>query len=149
MNLSCGFSTVTEDQVNKVISEINSKSVGSNGISIQINKAVSHFATGSITHLMKECIVYSVFPHSWKLSTIWPLPKVANPKRVDELKPISILPAFSKILEKFVNCQILTHVYDAGILSWLQSGKRGVPQGICLGPKKLFNCYVMPLIFYC
>lgn len=53
-----------------------------------------------------------------------PLPKVSNPQSFSDLRPVSILPALSKILEKIMYLQIFFYVDENGILNKYQSGFR-------------------------
>jgi len=65
-----------------------------------------------------------VFHKRWKMSIVKPLPKVPNPKTLQQLRPISILPAMSKILEKVAVRQMVAYVDQKEILPKLQSGGR-------------------------
>jgi len=110
------FKTVSEKEVRSAMNEIKSKAVGCDDISIEMIKAVSPYALGAITHLMNESLRTGVFPEAWKKSIVHPLPKVATPRSIQELRPISILPAMSKILEKIVARQINEYMKKIKIL---------------------------------
>lgn len=118
------FTAVDSDEVKSVMNEIKSKAVGSDNISIDMIKSVSFYAIEAITYLVNLSLKNGVFPENWKLSVVRPLPKVIKPVSVEQLRPISILPAMSKILEKIVIRQIMTHVNAMNILPKLQSGFR-------------------------
>lgn len=123
--LECfNFTAVTDDEVKSAMNEIKSRAVGSDDISIEMIKAVSPYALGAIVHLVNQCLANGIFPHKWKTSIIHPLPKVTLPTTVQQLRPISILPAMSKIVEKVVIRQLMTHVTEKQILPKLQSGFR-------------------------
>ncbi|KAH1015908.1 hypothetical protein HUJ04_007219 [Dendroctonus ponderosae] len=64
------------------------------------------------------------YPDLWKRAVILPLPKVSNPKELKDLRPISILPAVSKILEKHIYNQILLFMESKNIVPATQSGFR-------------------------
>ncbi len=87
-------------------------------------KAVSPYAIKAITHLMNESVRSGAFPNPWKMSIVHPLPKKANPTNVQHLRPISILPAMSKILEKIVIRQMNEHIIGNKLLPKLQLGFR-------------------------
>jgi len=106
------------------MNEIRSKAVGSDNISIDMVKAVSPYAIKAITHLINQSMRTGVFPKRWKMSIVKPLPKVPNPKTLQQLRPISILPAMSKILEKVAVRQMVAYVDQKEILPKLQSGGR-------------------------
>lgn len=118
------FEAVTENEVISAMNEISSKAVGSDGISIEMIKAVSPYAIGVITHLINESLTTATFPSAWKESVVRPLPKIKCPTSLNDLRPISILPAMSKVLEKIAVRQISRFVEDQQVLPKLQSGFR-------------------------
>ena len=73
------------------------------------NKLNAHFSTTA------QCIINSFissreFPSEWKTSRVCMIPKIANPLKNDDYRPINILPVFSKVFEKIVLQQIVSHV---------------------------------------
>src|SRR5436190_646285 len=87
-------------------------------------KAISPYAITAITHLMNKSLQTGVFPQSWKTSVVHPVPKKQSPSTVQQLRPISILPAMSKILEKLVMYQMDLYIEKECLLPKLQSGFR-------------------------
>lgn len=118
------FSVVTEDQISKTIDKISSKSVGVDGISITMINMCCPFLIPFISHIINFCLRESVFPSQWKTAIIHPLPKVSSPLDFKDLRPISILPVISKILEKCIDAQLRAHLTSNAILSDMQSGFR-------------------------
>jgi hypothetical protein len=118
------FEAVTENEVKRAMNEIKSRAVGIDNISIQMIKSASPYAIGAITHLINRVLTTQTFPLNWKKSIVLPLPKVPNPQNVEQFRPISILPAMSKIVEKIAVKQISSFVNEASILPNLQSGFR-------------------------
>lgn len=51
-------------------------------------------------HLLNLCIVQSIFPDAWKFDQITPIFQSGDPTEVSNYQPISVLPIFSKSLEK-------------------------------------------------
>ncbi|CAH0559663.1 unnamed protein product [Brassicogethes aeneus] len=118
------FSTVSENEVHKCLLSIKSKAVGSDGISIGMLLFCCPFIIPVLTHIINYCIETSSFPKGWKLSYITPIPKVRCPTELKDLRPISILPTMSKILEKLIYQQIRNHLDTFNILPPIQSGFR-------------------------
>lgn len=56
----------------------------------------------NLLNLINNSIKQKYFPGVLKLAKVVPLPKCGNPETLNELRPISIAPVFSKILEKIV-----------------------------------------------
>ena len=118
------FMPVTEDDVKSAMNEIKSHAVGYDNVSMTMIKSVSPFAIGAITHLINKSLMSGKFPQRWKTSIVHPLPKVTTPTSYNQLRPISILPAMSKIIEKIVVRQIVNFTNERGLLPKMQSGFR-------------------------
>ena len=61
-------------------------------------------------HICKMSLKQGLFPEKLKIAEVIPLFKSEEPEFVDNYRPISILPAFSKILERVMYNRIYTHV---------------------------------------
>ncbi|KAJ8975902.1 hypothetical protein NQ317_011373 [Molorchus minor] len=77
-----------------------------------------------ILNLVNTSLQTGNIPHELKVSTIIPIPKVANTIKAEELRPINTLPPIEKILELAVYNQLLEHVEYNSILISHQSGFR-------------------------
>lgn len=56
-----------------------------------------------ICRLYNKILATGTFPHDWKLAILTPIPKPGkNPCQVEGYRPISLLPALSKVLEKII-----------------------------------------------
>lgn len=118
----CEFKPVTEIDVLKVISSIKSKATGVDGINISVILMTLPFLLPYYTHIINFCLLHSVYPELWKKARVIPLPKRNNPACFNDLRPISVLPTMSKILEKIIYGQIREHTDDHKIISMHQSG---------------------------
>lgn len=118
------FSPVNEIDILKIISNIKSKATGTDGINICTLNLCLPFLLPYLTHIINACLSRSVFPLQWKKARIIPLSKVASPTEFCNLRPISILPTLSKILEKVMEIQLTNHLRSRKILPIGQSGFR-------------------------
>ncbi|CAG4980526.1 unnamed protein product [Colias eurytheme] len=93
-----------------------------------INNFVSNF--NSIILSIYDCLapikhfLTCTFPSTWRKALIKPLPKTNNPNCLKDLRPISILPCLSKILEKVVCEQVRRYLDLNDMLPTRQSGFR-------------------------
>jgi hypothetical protein len=78
-------------------------------ISLKILKISSPFIVAPLNHICNRTILSGKFPSRMKYSII---------------KPISILPSFSKIYEKIIHARLLEHATKNNILSAEQFGLR-------------------------
>ena len=76
------------------------------------------------THLFNTVLKEGIYPDDWKIAVVTPIPKIATPKTVGDLRPISILPLPGRIFEKIVNLGMNDHLEKSGYLADQQNGFR-------------------------
>lgn len=123
-NLHFQFHLVTADDIKEVIFNLKSNASGCDGISVKMLKFCFPVISNHILHIVNCCLDVGYFPENWKLSLIKPLPKITVPLEYSDLRPITMIPTLSKILEKIVQLQIYDYATENNILSHLQSGFR-------------------------
>jgi Reverse transcriptase (RNA-dependent DNA polymerase) len=77
-----------------------------------------------IAHIFNKTISSKTIPSAWKISKIVPVTKVKDPCRLKDYRPISILPALYKALEKVMKDQIVLFCNMRGLFNRFQSGFR-------------------------
>ncbi len=81
-------------------------------------------ATYHLTIIINTSIVTGIFPASWKNAIVTPLHKKGNQDEISNYRPISLLPIFSKILEKINANQLVSFLETNKSLSHTQHGFR-------------------------
>ena len=112
---------VTEHDVVKVIKTIKSMSVGVDNINIFVIKTLMHRISSVLAHIVNVSFETGIFPDNWKKAIIKPIPKVTIPISASDYRPISLLPALSKIIEKLANKQIVYYLVKHDLLDPSQS----------------------------
>lgn len=115
---------VDELTVSKYIMSIKSNAMGSDNISREMIILTLPRTLAVITIIVNGSIASGVVPHQWKEAIVNPLSKVDQPNELKDLRPISILPFLSKVLEKAVYYQLSSYIENNNILPSLQSGFR-------------------------
>lgn len=118
------FKLITEDDVLQNILTIKSNATGSDQIGIRLILYLCPLIIPVLTHIINFCFENGVFPRQWKIAEVLPIPKSNNINDLNDLRPISILPAMSKLLERSASVQIRTHLEKFSILPAQQSGFR-------------------------
>ena len=77
-----------------------------------------------ITELLNCSFNSSIIPTSWKVAKVTPLQKPGNSKEVSNLRPVSLLPLPSKLIEKIVHNRIHNHCNTNKLLDKRQGGFR-------------------------
>ena len=119
------FHSVSPALVRRIMTEMkNSSTVDTYGISPKfIKKNISLFVA-PITKLINLVFDTAVFPDSLKIARVLPIHKKGDRDDYRNYRPISILPAFSKLFERALYEQIITHVEALDLLYVNQFGFR-------------------------
>ena len=118
------FTAVSELDVIKMVKSIKSNSCGVDDINIYVLKLLINRISGVLTHIINISFEHGVFPDRWKLAIIKPIPKILCPLTASDFRPISLLPALSKIIEKLVSKQWVFYLTKHCLLDPNQSAYR-------------------------
>ena len=77
-----------------------------------------------LLHIINRSITSSIFPSAWKLARVIPVHKSGDTSDLNNFRPISILPALAKIMEKVVSRQLMTYLQLYDIISPCQYAYR-------------------------
>ena len=120
-----GLRAVLQKDVFNVIKGINtSKSSGLDNVSSSIIKDAFSALLPEITFMYNLSINLSVFPKAWKEALVIPIPKSGNLTKVQNYRPISLLPLPGKILEKLIHSQLSGYIEENSLLDASQHGFR-------------------------
>ena len=117
------FSSVSEDQVRKLIQAAPSKSCQLDPIPTSLLKECLDVLLPSITKIVNLCLSEGVFPDDFKTAFVKPLLKKPSLDK-NELKnyrPVSNLSFLSKVVEKVVAEQINSHLVNNELSNSFQS----------------------------
>ncbi|KAL7288539.1 hypothetical protein TKK_0017282 [Trichogramma kaykai] len=115
---------ITAPYITKLITEIASKSMGMDGISLPMLTLASSSLSTPLASLFNTSIATATFPHSWKLASIIPQSKTSSPSSPNDTRPIALLSELSKLLERVVHIQLTSYLINHDILSPHQHGFR-------------------------
>ena len=120
------FSTVTEDQVTKVITNSSSKSCSLDPWPTFLVLDYLDILITPITSIINASLEQSKCPNFFKQAHVTPiLKKTSLDKEVfKNYRPVSNLYFISKILERVVAVQLQTHLDEAGLMTAFQSAYR-------------------------
>ena len=82
-------------------------SQGHDHISTKLLKETIYLILIPLTHIINQSFISGIVPETMKIAKIIPIFKNGNQEIMNNYRPISLLPAFSKLLEKLV-CKRLT-----------------------------------------
>ena len=121
------FTPVKEEQVYRVMSRLNTtKSCGLDTIPSKLLKLASPHISEVICDIINQSFETGIFPEDWKKAKASPGYKADARNIADNYRPISILPAISKVIERIVHTQVVEFFTENNLLSKFQSGFRGM-----------------------
>ena len=120
---SLEFKMVDTWVVQNIIRKMKNKnSSGDDGFSNMMIKENSKSLVGPLAKLISTSLESGLVPKSFKIAKVVPVFKTGNEKVFDNLRPISLLSSFSKILEKIVTKQLVDFLKRQEILYNSQFG---------------------------
>ena len=119
------FQEISEEITAKILSKSSiKKAVGCDGISMKLLKDNSSTFAPILTHKISLIVKHSVFPDSQKIARVRPLHKKGDKSELNNYRPISILTATSKIIEKVLAAQLRLFLETNNIFCNSQYGFR-------------------------
>lgn len=98
----------TPQEVQNIISKMPSKySTGIDSIPTVLLKQVSEFVCHPLAELINRCFRQGVFPDRLKIAKIIPIHKKGAHDVAANYRPVSLLPAFSKVVERAIYVRLL------------------------------------------
>ena len=114
---------VTPEEVNDIIANLDeSKANDSFDIPIKLIKLVHHTLSKPFSIIANSSFTEGVFPDKLKFAKVTPIYKSKSKQEVGNYHPISILPIFSKILEKLMNHRLVQFLNKHNIIFEHQYG---------------------------
>ena len=119
------ISEITEHVVNKALLALKpGKSTGADTISARLLRAAAPAITMPITTIINNSIRIGTFPTMWKLAKVIPIHKKGATDNKGNYRPISVLSALSKILERQVHDSLYAYLMARNLLHGSQFGFR-------------------------
>jgi hypothetical protein len=97
-------------------------SSGHDGISPKLLKQCTPSIAEPLSHIANLSMTHGTFPSLMKIAKVIPIYKKDNRSHFLNYRPISLLPTFSKIIEKLVHKRLLHYLTTHNILSYSQYG---------------------------
>ena len=74
-----------------------------------------------LCHIINSSIDNEIFPDSWKVAHVCPIPKIDNLVTVKDFRPTSALPVLPKVYEKVILSQLLNYIEKPAVYNPTQS----------------------------
>jgi exonuclease III len=114
-----------KDEISSIIRNFKSKtSSGHDGISPKLLKQTFEGLITPISHIVNISLSSGIVPEQMKLAKVVPIFKSGDKEQICNYRPISLLPVFSKVLEKIVHNRLYKYLISRNILTPSQYGFR-------------------------
>ena len=115
----------TCDEISSIVRALPSKPYcDCNGLSIKLLKHFVNTIINPLCTIVNKRFTNDIFPNSLKIAKIVPIFKAGDRNDVPNYRPISLLPIFSKVLEKLMLARLSTFIYKNNVLNAHQHGFR-------------------------
>ena len=119
------FTPITEDEVTEIIKNLDAKkSPGHDHIPILIIKKLANELSIPLTYIFNLSLSSGMDPDQLKIARVVPIHKKERKDTLNNYRPISVLPGFSKILERLVFNRCISFLNKHNILYADQFGFR-------------------------
>ena len=119
------FVPVSESYVYKLVDLMKSKESSSNDSvrKILLKKFIA-VVKQHLTLIINRSICDGIFPNLMKIAKVLPLQKGGEQNLPDNYRPVSLLPVFSKVLERVIYDQMVSYLNGTGLIFSKQYGFR-------------------------
>jgi hypothetical protein len=111
-------------EVERIIRALKHSSAGYDGIHAKVLKHIYRLIIEPLTHVLHLSISQGFFPNEMKLAKIIPLYKSGDTIHIGNYRPVSVLPIFSKLLERLMYNRVFSFININNILYKYQFGFR-------------------------
>ena len=119
------FQNVSISDVERRLRTLKStKSTGCDNLPPRLLKDSASNIASPLTHIINLSMQTGLFPSEWKSAKITPIHKSGSRSNFDNYRPISVLPAISKVMETIVHHQVMDFLNENKLLSKNQFGFR-------------------------
>ena len=113
---------VTEDEVDKIISNFSESAAGWDELKPTVVKSVRHCIASPLSHICNLSFVTGIFPDELKIANVVPIFKSGDEMVFSNYRPVSVLPVFSKVIERLMYNRLLKYINDTNLLYRYQFG---------------------------
>ena len=119
------FKPVTINQMCSLLLQLSgSKPTGLDKISSKVLKTAAPVISDSLTYIFNQAVTLCTFPNGWKIARVIPSFKNGQRNLPENYRPISILPALSKVMGRILYTQLYEYLSVNNLLSEHQFGFR-------------------------
>ena len=113
---------VTENEICKIIGTFKDSAAGWDGIKPGIVKHIKEIVCIPLKHICDMSFQSGIFPFELKIANVVPTFKTSDEMVFSNYRPVSVLPVFSKLLERLVYNRLIVYITNNKLLYEYQFG---------------------------
>jgi hypothetical protein len=107
----------TENEIMNITNSLkNSKGIGLDGYSVKVVKSIINSIAHPLCKIFNQSFQTGIFPDKLKHARVTPIFKSDDKLLVGNYRPVSVLPVFSKILEKLMHKRLMSFIKKHNII---------------------------------
>ena len=122
--MSIFLNKVDDNEITRIIYKLSNSSPGWDGLCAKVVKSTFLTYIKSLVHVLNLSPRQGVFPSELKVARVIPIYKGEDAMKINNYKPVSVLPLFSKIFERVMYDRINDFITKNNILYKYQFGFR-------------------------
>ena len=112
-------------ELKDAIQKLHDTATGPDEIHYQMLKHLPENALSTLLHIFNDIWATGVFPDSWRLATVMPIPKPGKDHaEPTNYRPIALTSCLCKTLERMINKRLVWYLESNDLISPIQSGFR-------------------------
>ena len=125
VNTKLNETVLSEDEFEEAFKSLKrNRAPGHDGLDVNIITSVYQLIKKPLLKIFNESLNLSIFPENMKIAKVTPIFKSGKKELPKNYRPISVLPCFSKILEKIMYNRVYNYLNDNNLLFYKQFGFR-------------------------
>ena len=116
------FIPVTDSEVSNILGTIKDSAAGWDGLKAFIIKQIKEVIVTPLVHICNRSFMTGIFPNELKIANVVPIFKSGDDMVFSNYRPVSVLPIFSKLLERLVYNRLIKFINDNKLLYDYQFG---------------------------
>lgn len=122
-NKSIFFMPVTPEEIGEIINALkHTHSYGCDDVPTAVIKACKNEVSDILSYIVNNSFCFGIFPSQLKFTHIIPIHKKGDTGKMENYRPISLLPGFSKIFERAVCVRLINFMTDCNRFTNTQHG---------------------------
>ena len=105
-------------ELQSCLASLKGSTPGQDRLSYQFYKNLPNEGMEKLIELFNDILISGIIPQQWKIAMVIPICKPEKPKhRVENYRPISLLPCISKIIEKMISKRLMWYLEEQNLIS--------------------------------